>query len=98
MRLVNEVDVNGYATGALQVFCDGAWGAVCTSNFEDVDALVACRQLGFTTGTVLRDLTSFGREPVPAVCPSATSLLNTPAGNAGTTRACCGVAFTAALY
>ena len=50
MRLVSRVDVNGFATGALQVFCEGAWGAVCTSNFDDRDALVACRQLGFTTG------------------------------------------------
>ena len=49
-RLVSRVDVNGFATGALQVFCEGAWGAVCTSNFEDPDAAVACRQLGFTAG------------------------------------------------
>ena len=49
-RLVSRVDVNGFATGALQVFCEGAWGAVCTSNFDSVDATVACRQLGFTGG------------------------------------------------
>ena len=49
-RLVSRVDVNGFATGALQVFCEGAWGAVCTSNFDDIDASVACRQLGFTGG------------------------------------------------
>ena len=50
VRLVNRVDVNGFANGALHVFCEGAWGAVCTSNFDDLDALVACRQLGFTNG------------------------------------------------
>ena len=49
-RLVSRVDVNGFATGALQVFCEGAWGAVCTSNFDDTDAGVACRQLGFSAG------------------------------------------------
>eukprot|EP00892_Ulva_mutabilis_P007290 jgi/Ulvmu1/4933/UM204_0005.1 len=49
-RLVSRVDVNGYATGFVQVFCDGAWGGVCTSNFDDLDAAVACRQLGFTAG------------------------------------------------
>ena len=50
VRLVSRVDVNGFATGALQVFSEGAWGAVCTTNFDDRDAVVACRQLGFTGG------------------------------------------------
>lgn len=49
-RLVSRVDVNGFATGTLQVFQKGAWGAVCTSNFDDQDATVACRQLGFSVG------------------------------------------------
>ena len=50
LRLVSRVDVNGFSTGAVQVFMDGAWGAVCTAGFDDVDAAVACRQLGFITG------------------------------------------------
>eukprot|EP00892_Ulva_mutabilis_P011614 jgi/Ulvmu1/8825/UM049_0005.1 len=57
-RLVSRVDVNGYATGALQVFCEGAWGAVCSAGFDDVDAAVACRQLGFIGGV---------RQPVPSL-------------------------------
>lgn len=52
MRLVSAIEINGYVTGALQVFCDGQWGAVCSSNFDSSDALVACRQLGFATGVV----------------------------------------------
>eukprot|EP00892_Ulva_mutabilis_P011618 jgi/Ulvmu1/8829/UM049_0009.1 len=47
VRLVSRVDVNGYATGALQVFGEGALGAVCSSGFDNRDTLVACRQLGF---------------------------------------------------
>ena len=47
---MSRVDVNGFATGALQVFCEGAWGTVCTSRFGDKDAAVACRQLGFSEG------------------------------------------------
>ena len=60
LRLVSRVDVNGFATGAVQVFMDGAWGAVCTAGFDDVDAAVACRQLGFTAGLrlPLDDLTT----------------------------------------
>ena len=49
-RLVSRVDVNGFATGAVQVFCEGAWGTVCNSRFGERDAAVACRQLGFSTG------------------------------------------------
>ena len=52
MRLVSRVDVNGFATGALQVFFEGAWGAVCTTNFDQTDATVACRQLGFPAGLI----------------------------------------------
>ncbi len=42
-----------YNEGALQVFYDGQWGAVCDDRFEDNDngAMVACRQLGLTGGT-----------------------------------------------
>ena len=68
MRLVSMVDVNGFATGALQVFSDGAWGAVCTSNFDDRDALVACRQLGFTTGIALPIMDRFTLTQPDPVC------------------------------
>ena len=50
VRLVDRVDVNGFATGTLQVFYEGAWGAVCTTNFDNRNARVACRQLGFDSG------------------------------------------------
>lgn len=53
VRLVERVTVNGYTTGALQVFCEGEWGGVCITNFDDADALVACRQLGFDSGVAL---------------------------------------------
>lgn len=51
MRLVSRVDVNGYATGALQVQQSGFFGSVCSTNFGSADADVACRQLGFVSGT-----------------------------------------------
>lgn len=54
LRLVRNspaVGGAGFVSGALQVFLDGAYGAVCTTNFEDTDADVACRQLGFVGGT-----------------------------------------------
>lgn len=53
LRLVDRVDINGFATGALQVFLDGAFGAVCGVSFGPKEADVACRQLGFVGGTNL---------------------------------------------
>jgi len=50
LRLVGRVDVNGFVTGALQVFLNGAYGAVCSKGFDAVDADVACRQMGFIGG------------------------------------------------
>lgn len=55
LRLVDRIDVNGYATGSLQVFLNGAWGAVCSNEFNRIAADVACRQLGFSGGTFLRN-------------------------------------------
>ena len=48
------MDVNGFATGGVQVFRNGGFGAVCAQDFGNRDAMVACRQLGFPSGTVLR--------------------------------------------
>lgn len=86
VRLVNQVDVNGYVTGTLQVYVEGAWGAVCTAGFDAPDARVACRQLGFASGLVMPRDNEFDRrqfipEPVrqphtQAECQHALSKLN----------------------
>ena len=34
--------------GRLEVCVDGAWGVVCRDYFDDNDATVACRQLGYS--------------------------------------------------
>lgn len=44
VRLVAEVEVNRSSTGAMQVFRDGGYGAVCAAGFSG--AAVGCRQLG----------------------------------------------------
>eukprot|EP00892_Ulva_mutabilis_P012708 jgi/Ulvmu1/980/UM103_0007.1 len=56
LRLVGRVDINGFATGALQLYHDGEFGAVCAKEFDAPDAAVACRQLGFDDGVVIRPL------------------------------------------
>ncbi len=40
-------------SGRLEINHGGSWGTVCSDRFGNVDARVACRQLGFRTGTLL---------------------------------------------
>eukprot|EP00198_Chlamydomonas_reinhardtii_P010505 XP_001699842.1 predicted protein [Chlamydomonas reinhardtii] len=39
--------------GHVQVFRQGAWGTVCSAGWDDADADVACRQLGYAAGTAI---------------------------------------------
>jgi len=36
--------------GRLEIFYHGEWGTVCDDQFGDMDARVACRQMGYVTG------------------------------------------------
>ncbi|XP_061172170.1 deleted in malignant brain tumors 1 protein-like [Saccostrea echinata] len=47
VRLV-DTDITNY--GKLQVHNETGWYAVCDTNFDDVDARVACRSLGYEDG------------------------------------------------
>lgn len=34
-------------SGVINIFYNGAWGTVCDDSFDDIDAHVACKQLGY---------------------------------------------------
>lgn len=56
-------------SGRLEIFFEGSWGQVCASDFNGVDANVACRQLGFGAGTVFPADPARFRGGVPPVRP-----------------------------
>ncbi|XP_064388469.1 neurotrypsin-like [Halichondria panicea] len=51
LRLVGSFRQTGGSSGRLEVYYNRQWGTVCQDNFSQDDAVVACRQLGFSTYT-----------------------------------------------
>ena len=50
-HILRLVDGNGFSTGRLEVFHEGIWGTVCSDWWSPINSDVACRELGFSTGT-----------------------------------------------
>lgn len=48
LRIVSTDTAN---MGRLEIFHDGVWGTICDDVFDEIDATVACQQLGYSTGT-----------------------------------------------
>ncbi|CAC5393919.1 unnamed protein product [Mytilus coruscus] len=70
-------------SGRLEIYYYGTWGTICDDNFDDRDATVACRQLGYNSGKFvgakengtgpiwLDDLHCSGNEPTLGNCSNS---------------------------
>ena len=80
---IRLVEGSSYNEGRVEVNYNGEWGTVCDDGWDDTDAGVVCRQLGFGSsgtaigsagfgqgsGAVLLDsVTCIGNEPILARC------------------------------
>ena len=80
---IRLVGGNSYNEGGVEVYYNGEWGTVCDDGWDDTDAGVVCRQLGFrSSGTaigsagfgqgsgsiLLNSVSCNGSEPILARC------------------------------
>ena len=58
--------------GRVQIYFNGIWGTVCDDGWDDTDAGVVCRQLGFGSSGTAIGSASFGQGSGPILLDSVT--------------------------
>ena len=63
LRLVRGTVTDGtFSSGRLEIYVNGQWGTICDDYFDQTDANVACKQLGFSRANSYRASASGGYE------------------------------------
>ena len=61
LRLVRgRIADSKFSSGRVEIFINGVWGTVCDDFFDQLDANVACKQLGYAGATSFRTASSAG--------------------------------------
>ncbi|XP_051504864.1 neurotrypsin-like isoform X2 [Myxocyprinus asiaticus] len=63
--LVRLVNGESRKEGRVEVFINGEWGSVCDDGWDDINAGIVCRQLGFIGASKARSMAYFGEGQGP---------------------------------
>jgi len=70
--IVRLVGGTTYNKGRVEVYYNGEWGAICDNEWDDTDAGVVCRQLGYGSFGTATHSALFGRGTGPILFTNVT--------------------------